>query len=587
LPFNDAQRIKVSSSFNLSPLPKMGDSKQSGINMVDLMMWLVIAALLLAAAIQGIGYYQKATFLHQMKSDLAGAGSNVMAVVANTDGIINADAADEGVLNTKWSKEVGHAVELPSDSSIPYLRATHPGVPDFDVIYLFKECAPFTIGVNVVPKTGSTLLDNCGVSASPDPTVTPDPDPTETTPVVPPAKTMLAGWGYNANSQLGTGDTTHTSTATPMSVANTALVDQGVTAVGAGSAFSCAISDNSVYCWGKNDRGQLGNGTFVDSTTPVKVVGISGTLSSLAVGGKNACVIGSGTVYCWGDASAGQLGLANNVKFDYTDGVYTPVWDNKSNVAVVPTGLMTGKTATKVSASDRGACAVVTEGDVYCWGDYNNSRLGDGTENSAGSMNPVKVIGLTGKAITDLSVGSYQTCVVADTEAYCWGKGDSGQLGNGANDNSGTPVKVAGPLAGKAVTKIASGSISACAVSGGEAYCWGKNYSGMLGNGSYTNSMVPANGDTNVPVKVVGLSGVTFLDLDAKTTCAVASGAAYCWGFNGFGGLGNGEAVPNAVDPMSGSSTADKYTPVAVVGLSDKTVSEVYVGNWSTVALYK
>jgi serine/threonine-protein kinase len=109
----------------------------------------------------------------------------------------------------------------------------------------------------------------------------------------------------------------------------------------------------------------------------------------------------------------------------------------------------------------------------------------------------------------------------------------------------------------------------------------------MLGNGSYTNSMVPVNGDTNVPVKVVGLSGVTFLDLDEKTTCAVASGAAYCWGFNGYGGLGNGETVPNAFDPMSGSSTADKYTPVAVVGLSGKTVSEVYVGNRSTVALYK
>lgn len=604
------------SAFKLPPLPKMKGEEQNGINMVDLMMWLVIAALLLAAAIQGINYYQKAAYINQMQSDLSGAGANVMAVSANDKGLLTKAVAEEGVANTKWSAEVGHSVEVSTANNVPYLRATHPGVTDKDAIYLFKDCAPFKIGVNIVPKTGSTLLESCGVTASPDPTgtptaapttpavtptptdtgtptaapttpaVTPTPTPTETTPPPPPAVSMLAGWGYNANSQLGTGNTTNSSTAGEMTVVNAALSSKNITAVGTGDSFSCGIADNSVYCWGANNLGQLGNGTFTASATPVKVVGISGTPTNLTVGGKNACVLGDGTVYCWGDAAAGQLGLANAVQYEYTGATYTPTYNNKSNVAVVPTGLMTGKKATKVSASDGGACAIVTEGDVYCWGDYNNSRLGDGTVDSAGSMNPVKVVGLGGKTITDLSVGSKQTCVVANTEAYCWGQGYSGQLGNGANSDSAVPVKVAGPLAGKAVTKVASGVISACAISGGEVYCWGKNYSGMLGNGLYTNSMTGVNGDSNIPVKVGGITGATFLDLGDRAVCAVASGAAYCWGNNAWGGLGNGE-TGNGFDPMSGASSADKYTPVSVVGLSGKTVSEVYAGFKNAVALYK
>jgi surface protein len=206
----------MSFAFRLPPLSKLKGEGQKGINMVDLMMWLVIAALLLAAALQGINYYQKAAVLHQMQNDLSGAGSNVMAVVANQKGVIDKDAADEGVLRTKFSKEVTPSVEVADGTTIPYLRATHPSVPDKDVIYLFKDCAPFKVGVNIVSKTGDALMESCGISASPapsgtptapatgepttppvtvTPTPTPTPSPTEepTTPPVVPAA-MISEW---------------------------------------------------------------------------------------------------------------------------------------------------------------------------------------------------------------------------------------------------------------------------------------------------------------------------------------------------------------------------------------------------------
>lgn len=155
-----------------SRYPKTGNclekTDQKGINMVDLMMWLVIAAILLAAAIQGIGYYQKAAYLYQMKSDLNGAGANITALAPENNGTIDRAVADKGTADSKWSDNTSYTVEVPAGRTVPYIRATNPGVTDVDAIYLFDTCgSDYPIGVNIVPKGGNPVLEACGVTATP------------------------------------------------------------------------------------------------------------------------------------------------------------------------------------------------------------------------------------------------------------------------------------------------------------------------------------------------------------------------------------------------------------------------------------
>jgi len=138
---------------------------QRGINMVDLMMWLVIAALLLAAALQAIGYYQKAAYIYEMESDLSGAGSLVVSSSSMREGLIDKPTADAAMLTAKWSAGVAASVEVETTGTIPYLRATHPGVTDRDAIYLFQSCGDFQAGVNIVPKGGTPALEACGITA--------------------------------------------------------------------------------------------------------------------------------------------------------------------------------------------------------------------------------------------------------------------------------------------------------------------------------------------------------------------------------------------------------------------------------------
>lgn len=138
---------------------------QSGINMVDLMMWLVIAALLLAAAIQSIGYYQKAAHLNNMKFAAHAVGTNALAVAANEDGMVTESVVSTAAADTNWTEGTSYSVE--NTNGTPYVRVTDPSVPDQEVIYLFESCGDeYVTGANVVPVGGTTQLQECGVAAA-------------------------------------------------------------------------------------------------------------------------------------------------------------------------------------------------------------------------------------------------------------------------------------------------------------------------------------------------------------------------------------------------------------------------------------
>jgi len=256
---------------------------------------------------------------------------------------------------------------------------------------------------------------------------------------------------------------------------------------------------------------------------------------AIAAGMEHTCALSDqGRVWCWGENSYGSLG----------DGTFTD-----SNVPVAVAGLAD---AVAISSGVRHTCALRATGTVVCWGRNDLGQLGNGNNNN--SNVPTEVVTLAGA--TAIGSGGNHTCAIVSGGAVkCWGFGNYGQLGHaisGVGTNSNVPVAVlvgvgGPPLTG--ATAIDGGLRHECAiVAGGAVKCWGHNAYGQLGDGS-TN-------DSNVPVNVVGLTGISVLGLsDSFFSCAIGGGGTVsCWGENGSGQLGNG-------------STNDSYVPFAVLNL--------------------
>jgi alpha-tubulin suppressor-like RCC1 family protein len=208
----------------------------------------------------------------------------------------------------------------------------------------------------------------------------------------------------------------------------------------------------------------------------------------------------------------------------------------------------TNVTATTVSVGFLHACALTSDGYVQCWGDNSYGELGNGT--NTGSSTPVVVSGIS--AATAISSGTYHNCAVDAGAAKCWGWNSSGQLGDGTTTNRSTPVTVSGLSSG--VSAVSAGGFFSCALmSTGTVKCWGTNVEGQLGNGTTTASLTP--------VDVTGLSGVVSIASGELHTCALTSGGAVlCWGYNFTGALGNG-------------TNTDSYVPTGVSGLSSGVVA--------------
>jgi len=279
----------------------------------------------------------------------------------------------------------------------------------------------------------------------------------------------VACWGENAHGELGSGSTEPT--LEPLEVGGLSQVTQ----VAAGASHTCAVlATGGVQCWGLNEQYQLGAPTPTQALGPMAVPGLEG-IRTIAAGATHTCAVtANGEVHCWGGNQHGELGVgAASVEPQPTP----------RQVLGLPGPMM------MAAAGRFHTCAVSPQGAVWCWGQNLFGALGDDT--SIDRSLPVQPVGLPSPAIA-LSAGAGGTCaVLSDGDVYCWGSNLNGQLGDGSRIHRGRPVKVTGLE--RAGRMVSYGEEFSCATTQAlRALCWGKNDEGQLGDGTDTPRELPA-----------------------------------------------------------------------------------------------
>ena len=282
-------------------------------------------------------------------------------------------------------------------------------------------------------------------------------------------------WGYNLYGQLGDGSTS--SSTLPVGVSGIDGSTAKATEIAAGYAHTCALLiDQTVQCWGDNSLDQLGvNGATSKSTTPVTISGISGATAITAGYAHTCALLADHTVKCWGYNGSGQLGNDTTV----------------SSKAPVTVNIIDGTTvqAKAIAAGYFHTCALLADSSVKCWGHNQYGQLGNGTANNQYTT-PVDVSGII--AATKIAAGGQRSCALLTSgQVQCWGDNSFGQLGDGTTTQSSIPVTVSGI---SSAAEIATGYTHSCALlSDGTEQCWGNNTNGQLGNGVSAITPTPQN----------------------------------------------------------------------------------------------
>lgn len=350
-------------------------------------------------------------------------------------------------------------------------------------------------------------------------------------------------WGYNVHGELGDGTTKNSNAARQVAIS--------MMAIGAGSNHSLALrSDGALMAWGLNSSGQLGDGTRVGRNTPAMVPGLP-EIKAFAGGELHSVALKSdGSVYAWGNNSRGQLG------------------DGTNNSRLSP-GLVQGLSGVGTICARRSHnFALVPTQSVSAWGANYVGQLGNGTFTVAdpwGIAIPAPVNCPSG--ISAIAGGyEHNLALATDGRIWSWGGNSSGQLGNGgftSSDPSGmaTPGPVTdGTSDFTFVTAVSAGANHSLALKDWLVWAWGSNESGQLGDGT--------NSDSSVPVKVHGTNGETEISAVAivagnyHSMALLVDGSVIAWGMNDYGQLGDGTYVDK-------SSPVRVLDPSGAVPLSD------------------
>lgn len=325
---------------------------------------------------------------------------------------------------------------------------------------------------------------------------------------------QVYGWGYNYAGQLGVSDNSGTATANPNPIL---LSIDNVKLLAPGNNHTLALkNDGTVYAWGDNSRGQLGNGTTTASINPVQVTGLS-NIKAIAGGSNHSVALATdGKVYAWGLNADGQLGDDSTTqrtapveskitdvveiaaggshtvarKANGTVWVWGQNWNgqvgiNTSTASEKPTQVINLTDVKKIVSGNSHILALTNNGDVYAWGQNNQGQIGDGTTENV--LAP-KLIFSNAK---DIAAGSQHSVILKnDGTVYAFGNNFNGEVGNGSADEKITsPTQVAVLTNIKSIT--AAGASSMAISNDGKIFAWGKNSNGQLGDGTTTVAKTP------------------------------------------------------------------------------------------------
>jgi alpha-tubulin suppressor-like RCC1 family protein len=351
----------------------------------------------------------------------------------------------------------------------------------------------------------------------------------------------VKGWGSNANGQLAVNVNTLTYSNVPIVVNG---LSGTITAVSAGGDHSLALkNDGTVWAWGYNLYGQLGNNSNTDSDVPVQVSGLTGVIAISAGTYHSMALKGDGSVWTWGSNSNGQLG------------------DSTINNSIVPiqTYSLTGITA--ISAGGYHSMALKNDSTVWSWGSNYNGQLGVGTYYD--SIYPCKAPSLS--KIIEIDAGnSHSLAVKSNGKVMAWGYNVYGQLGDGTQNQSNVPLTAA--VLSNVIKVSAGANFNLALKNDSTVWKWGEDIpSGyvILPEGDGPSIPVAQN---NAAIKIPGLSGIFQIGAGSGHALAYKSNeTAFGWGSNGSGQVGNGNFT-NQENPVQVHCICSSMFPAVTAG---------------------
>ena len=330
-------------------------------------------------------------------------------------------------------------------------------------------------------------------------------------------------WGTNNFGQIGNG-ATNAIYKTPTQVTNLA----GVVSVAAGMNHSLALkADGTVWAWGANGGGQIGNGTTVNTNLPVAVNTLSNVIA-IAAGGSNSLALkADGTVWAWGNNFHGQAGIGTT--------------NAAQSVPVQVTNLAS---VVAIAAGGWHSLALKTDGTVWAWGRNNYGQAGNGTTNVNQTV-PVLATNLGG--VLSLAAGEYHSlALLRDGTLAAWGRNNFGQVGNGAPIGNTNPIPV--PVNGLAGVGLAVNNHTVLGKTNGTVWSFGYNIFGQVGDGTTANRFFP--------FQIGGLQNIIATAVGGAHSVALGSnGLVQAWGWNGCGQVGDGTTTNRNVPASVGSAT--------------------------------